>query len=136
MFDSTHVQLLQAMGYELWQRRGVPTAVAPPVVLADDRQPVVAPPATVGAPPATTAAPHCAASPLPGLWGAVLAAAGLDAAGAERAAVRCASTGVAIDYRDDELWIDPRALRGDARAKRTLWKTLRSLRRAEFERRR
>jgi hypothetical protein len=132
MFDSTQVHLLQAMGYELWQCRGVPADVASPV-LAEHREPAAAA-APVDA-PAMAAASPAAASPPPGLWGAVLAAAGLDAAGAERAGVRRASTGVAIAFRDDELWIDPQALRGDPRAKRALWKTLRALRRAEHGRR-
>jgi hypothetical protein len=134
MFDSTQVQLLQAMGYELWQRRGmaapapaVPPAV-PPAEVPD--APAPATPTAVAAPAATDAPAAGAAAPR-GLWAAVLAAAGLDAAAAERAGLRRAATGVAIAFRDDELWIDPQALRGDARTKRALWKTLRALRRAE-----
>jgi hypothetical protein len=147
MFDSTQVHLLQAMGFELWQRRD--TVSATPAATLDSSppssSPVPPPPSPAGmqaAPPLPRApdapvaaiAPDAARAP-GGLWGAVLAAAGLDEAGADRARVRQACTGVAVAFRGDELWIDPQGLRGDARAKRMLWKTLRALRRAELGRR-
>jgi hypothetical protein len=145
MFDPTQVQLLQAMGYELWQRRdaaappratspapavaasaaAAPVSAAAPVETVPDRSPAVPAPVVAGA----------AAPPPRSLWSAVLAAAGLDEMAAERTGVRQATTGVAVAFRDDELWIDAQALRCDPRAKRTLWKTLRALRRAELGRR-
>jgi hypothetical protein len=121
MFDPNQARLLQAMGYTLLQRRS-------PAEAGDGAGAAPASPAT------TTAANAGDAGAAPALWNAVLAAAGLDATRAEACGLRRVANGIAFGHHDDELWIDLQALRGDARAKRALWRTLRALRRSERER--
>lgn len=147
MFDPVQQRLLEAMGYQLWQQAApgsgasspagvapVPPATVSPGTIAAAPMPTSTATAAAGAPvvPAVTGR---AATPADRVWCAVLAAAALSAERAEHNRLRRASSGVPFEYLADELWIDPQALARDPRAKRTLWKTLRALRRAEVGRR-
>lgn len=137
MFDPMQLRLLQAMGYQLWQQAPAGAVAPSPAGAA----PAASPPAQAAsvrpaaAAPARPEAEGRVATPADRLWNAVLAAAALSPERAEHNRVRRAASGVPFEYLADELWIDPQALARQPRAKRTLWKTLRALRRAELARR-
>jgi len=163
MFDSRRTRLLEAMGYQMLvrlpaadaagtaaaARRPLPTgtANAATATLAGPApSDGTAVPPSVGTAPigraaealrATPAIAAAAPAPATGpdrLWQALLAAAAMAPERADANGLRRASSGVAVEYIRDELWVDPAALRASPRDKRGLWKTLRALRRAELSR--
>jgi hypothetical protein len=131
MFTATQARVLEEMGYQVLVRP-LPAAATEPSSIASPLPP--APASSPRQTPIRAAAVAVPSGPGQVLWDALLTAAALTPARAEANGLRRASSGVAVKYLRDELWIDPVALRRDARGKRGLWKTLRALRRAELGR--
>lgn len=136
-------QVLDALG--LTPLRFAPPG-APARASAPDAAPALTPDAAlprtaaaaeaVVAPAPAPAASAAAASAMPidPLWRALLRAAGCAEQADVVPGLRRVTQGPAFSYVQDELQIHCDALRGDPAAKRTLWRTLRVLRRRALAR--